>query len=93
MSATLYELRFYREGRPVTSLPPILYPLDLSDVETTRDLLKRHLLGAVERSGAHQAEAHLFHLEAHATQDGRGYGDPVFRFALPINPEAVEKWR
>lgn len=84
MAATRYELRFLREGREVRELPPVHEVLDLRDDYATFPLLDRHLRGAAKRAGMRDAEAPELLVEVRPVDDqGRGYGEPLLRRALP----------
>lgn len=86
MSRRLYELKIFKEMREVRGLEPILAVLDLSDLDETERLMTAHLEGAAERAGERRDRAHLFSLEAReAEDDGRAWGDPKFRWALPLD--------
>ncbi|MCW6003830.1 hypothetical protein K1W54_04435 [Micromonospora sp. CPCC 205371] len=84
-----YELRVFKRDREITrGAEAIRVPLDLSNAETTRDLLERHLIAAAERDGAHRREAHLYHFEAHEVYSGEHVERrTAFKFSLPITPE------
>lgn len=83
---TTYELRVFKRDRELRQgAEAIRVPLDLSDGETTRDLLERHLVAAAERDGARRNEAHLYHFEVREVyRDGRVERQPLFKFSLPV---------
>jgi hypothetical protein len=84
----LYELRVFRSGREVRDSAYVTV-LDTADVLGTRDLLDRHVEGCAARAGARRLEVHEFLLEVrNVDHGGKGFGDPLFRWALPMDPEA-----
>jgi hypothetical protein len=86
----MYEVRVFRGTQEVTGAgTPFTTALDLEAALSTHDLLARHLYAAVARAGGKpQVEAHLYHLEIRATDSqGRGRGNTLFRFALPVDPQ------
>lgn len=92
MAPKIYEIKVFREGRELrdSDINPFLTGLDLSEreAEKTADLLNRHLLGAVRRSGARRDDVHLFHMEVRdINHEGKGAGRPLFRWVLPVPAE------
>jgi hypothetical protein len=85
MPQALHELRVLRQGRDVHTVKPFLAELDLNDVPLLRDVLTRHIYAATERAGAQRSDAHLYTLEVYdVDRDGKGYGHPKYRWALPV---------
>jgi hypothetical protein len=85
MPLAFHEIRTVKQGRDVHQAPPYLYRIDIDDQAATADLLARHIYAVVDRAGDDRRNAHLYELRVHKV-DGRqqGYGEPVFRFALPV---------
>ncbi len=93
MASTRYELRFYRDGREVREQPPTHEVLDLrANLLELFALLDRHLYAAAERCGLRRNEAHRLLVEVRPVDDqGRGYGEPVLRRALPVDDEGYRR--
>jgi len=90
MPLKLYELRVVRVDRGAADEQRFHAALDLSDPLVASETLHRHLFGAVARAGAPRREAHLFTVEVRQVdRDGAAYGEPVLRWALPVDPEEV----
>jgi hypothetical protein len=87
----LYEVKVFHKGREVRERDanPFTCSLDLDDATAARDLLNRHLIGAAARASAPRNEWPLFHLEVRDTRNGKGYGQPLFRWVLPAPPEVA----
>ncbi len=86
-----YELRISRGDREIRHGAAPREALDWENVEETRHLLARHLLGAVERDGEVRAHAHLYHLDVHQVKpDGTAERRPHSQFALPYDGPATE---
>ena len=88
MPLRLYELRAARAGQATGDQDAFLAAVDLTDLAAAGALLDRHLTGAALRAGAELADIHLYRLDArHVNDHGAGYGDVVFRWALPVGGE------
>lgn len=83
MPQALHEIRALRQGRPVRNVEPWLAELDLNNVPLLRDVLTRHLVAVAQRSGIQDDRPHLYSLEVYAVHNGKGYGHPLYRWALP----------
>ncbi len=80
----MYELRVYRDNRPVRTVNQLVEALDWDDAEHTRDLLSRHLYAVAEREGVGRRQAHLFHLDIHEMRGDRVERHPKHQFSVPV---------
>lgn len=89
-----YELRVHRGDREIKHGPRPREALDWENVEQTRALLARHVLGAAERDGSEREHAHLYHLHIHEVEpNGEAKWKVFAQFALPYGPdEEVRTW-
>lgn len=81
-----YELRLFKHDREIRQGADAIHvALDLSDADSTRDLLERHLVAAAERDRAHRRAVHLYHFEVREVYgDGRVERQPLFKFSMPV---------
>ena len=94
MALRMYEMRFLRRSpndrEPVEVVAERMrYAFDLTEVEVTRDLLNRFLLGASDREGLPREQAHLIYLELRGLDR---FGEPdedveFWRWSLPAMPD------
>lgn len=87
-----YELRIFRANREITNGSRPREVFDLEDVDQTRLMLVRHLIGAAERDGMRREDAHLLHMDVYEVQpNGQTKWDRLFQFAMPFDGE-VPSW-
>jgi hypothetical protein len=91
----MHELRFYRNGDELPHASPVRVVLNFDDVSVLEDLLNRHLIAAVERSGGVRKDAHLYHLEVREIDRWNALAQTIkLRWVLPIDPEEERlRWR
>lgn len=85
MVEMVHELRFFH-GAVELERHRIRAVLDLDDPQQTRDLLERHLFGAVVRAGGGRLTQHEYTVQVHHPDDGDDV-QPLTRWALPADPE------
>jgi hypothetical protein len=84
MPLALREVRVLKQGREVNGIPPYLVSLDLDDHITTRDVLTRHIYAVADRARVDRRQSHLFTLDVYDVHQGKGFGRPLYRWALPV---------